>query len=185
MVPMKKSVYEEACRKAEEMFEKAHIILTPEEKERLEVADFGLNDLKQTGLQLIVYVNTQRCCAKEMVLTPGQTCPEHRHAPIPELQYPGKEETFRCRYGTCYLYIEGEPAANPACKPPKGSEEHYTVGHEIVLHPGEQYTMLPNTRHWFQAGAEGAVVSEFSTPSYDEYDIFTDPRIRRIPEIEG
>lgn len=67
---------------------------------------------------------------------------------------------------------------------PAGSKEFYTVWHEIVLHPGEQYTLYPNTKHWFQAGSEGAVVSEFSTKSYDEYDIFTDPNIQRIPEVE-
>lgn len=44
--------------------------------------------------------------------------------------------------------------------------------------------MYPNTRHWFQAGDEGAVISEFSTKSYDEYDIFTDPRIKRLPSVE-
>lgn len=181
---MKKEVYEAARQRALTYYEKAGIILTPEEKANLEVADFGLNDLENTGLELVIYVNTTRCCAKEMVIFPGQTCPEHRHAPIPEKNYPGKEETFRCRYGTCYLYIEGEPVEKPACAPPKGSEEWYTVWHEIVLKPGEQYTMTPNTRHWFQAGEEGAVVSEFSTPSFDEYDIFTDPNIKRIPEIE-
>ena len=116
---------------------------------------------------------------------PGQTCPEHRHAPVEQLNYPGKEETFRCRYGLVYLYVDGEPAAKPQAQPPAGSEPYYTVWHEIVLHPGEQYTMHPDTRHWFQAGPQGAVVSEFSTKSLDEYDIFTDPRIRRIPEIEN
>ena len=181
---MKRESYEKACKDALQLFAKANIVLTDAERANLEIADFGLNDFAQTGLEIIVYVNTERCCAKEMALMPGQTCPEHRHAPISEKQYPGKEETFRCRYGTCYLYIEGESTPSPACKPPKGSEEHYTVWHEIVLRPGEQYTMQPNTRHWFQAGPEGAVVSEFSTPSFDEYDIFTDPRIRRIPEIE-
>ncbi|KAA3661353.1 MAG: ATP-binding protein [Chloroflexi bacterium] len=30
---------------------------------------------------------------------------------------------------------------------------------------------------------EGAIVSEFSSTSHDESDIFTDPRIQRIPEI--
>lgn len=55
---------------------------------------------------------------------------------------------------------------------------------EIVLKPGEQYTLEPNTLHWFQAGEEGAVVSEFSTMSTDEYDVFTDQEIKRIPEIE-
>ena len=44
---------------------------------------------------------------------------------------------------------------------------------------------MPNTPHWFQAGNEGAIVSEFSTNSHDESDIFTDVRIMRIPEIES
>ena len=39
-------------------------------------------DLERTGLQLVTYVNTERCCAKEMVLFAGQTCPEHRHTPL-------------------------------------------------------------------------------------------------------
>jgi len=39
--------------------------------------------------------------------------------------------------------------------------------------------------HWFQDGPEGAVVSVFSTRSTDEYDLFTDPEIRRAPEIVG
>ena len=50
---------------------------------------------------------------------------------------------------------------------------------EIVLRPGEQWTILPDTLHWFEAGPEGAVVSEFSTRSRDETDVFTDPRIVR------
>lgn len=164
-----------------EFYNKAHITITDFEKNNIEVADFGLNDISHIGLQLVVYINTERVCAKEMVLLPGQTCPEHRHAPFED--YPGKEETFRCRYGTVYLYVEGEEAKNPAVIPPENGREYYTVFHEIKLEPGEQYTIPVNTRHWFKAGEEGAVVSEFSTPSYDEKDIFTDPRIDRIPKI--
>ncbi len=41
-----------------------------------------------------------------------------------------------------------------------------------------------DTLHWFQAGDEGAIVSEFSTRSYDEFDIFTNPRIRRATIIQ-
>jgi D-lyxose ketol-isomerase len=140
-----------------------------------------LNEVEKTGLQLIVYVNTDRVCAKELVLTPGQTCPEHRH-PNTRREL-GKEETFRCRYGKVYLYVEGEKTENPKCKSPKGSEAYYTVWNEIALNPGEQYTLYSNILHWFQAGDEGAVVSEFSTSSTDEQDIFTDPRIKRIPVI--
>jgi D-lyxose ketol-isomerase len=54
------------------------------------------------------------------------------------------------------------------------------VWHEIVLRPGDQYTLPPNTLHWFQAGDKGAIVSEFSSTSTDENDLFTDPRIRRV-----
>ena len=49
--------------------------------------------------------------------------------------------------------------------------------------PGEQYTISPDTLHWFQAGDEGAIVSEFSSTSSDEADIFTDPRAQRLPVI--
>jgi D-lyxose ketol-isomerase len=173
--------YKKAAARALEYFNKAGIVLTKEEIERIEVADFGLNDLENTGLQLITYVNTSRCCAKEMVLFPRQTCPEHRHPPVGD--EPGKEETFRCRWGKVYLYVEGEPVKTPAATPPKGKENTYTVWHEIILEPGDQYTLQPNTKHWFQGGEDGAVISEFSTTSRDETDIFTDPEIQRIPII--
>lgn len=115
-------------------------------------------------------------------MTPNQTCPEHRHPTI-EGQ-PGKEETFRCRAGTVSLFVPGETTAHPKAVPPKGDEAYYTVFHEVVLNPGDQYTLSPNTLHWFQAGPLGAVVSEFSTASHDESDVFTDPRIQRIPVVE-
>ena len=60
----------------------AGIVLTDEERDSIEVADFGLSRLQESGLQLLVYVNTDRYCAKELVLRPGQTCPEHRHPPF-------------------------------------------------------------------------------------------------------
>jgi len=165
-------------RKAADYIKKAGIALRPDEIENIEVADFGLGDLEKSGLQIVVYVNTERVCAKELVLLPHQTCPEHRHPPVEG--EPGKEETFRCRWGKVYLYVEGEPTPNPSVKPPAGREAHYTVWHEIELNPGDQYTLYPNTLHWFQAGDEGAVVSEFSTRSRDECDVFTDPDIRRV-----
>jgi D-lyxose ketol-isomerase len=81
------------------------------------------------------------------------------------------------------LYVPGEAAPHPKARPPRGREHTYNVWHEIVLRPGEQYTLPPNTPHWFQAGDEGAVVSEFSTRSRDESDIFADPEILRAPKV--
>jgi D-lyxose ketol-isomerase len=166
---------------AARMLERAGIIITPEEYRNIEVAELGLGELEKTGLELVVYVNTDRYCAKELVLFPRQTCPEHRHPVVAGSA--GKMETFRCRWGTVWLYVEGEPTKEQSGRPPVGSEAFYTVFHEITLTPGEQFTIPPNTLHWFQAGEEGAVVSEFSSTSNDESDIFTDPRIRRISEI--
>ena len=103
---MKRSTYEAQVEKALQMYEKAGIALTQTEKDNVEVVDWGLEQLDTLGLQIITYINTDRVCAKEMVLLPYQTCVEHIH--IPTNGQPGKEETFRCRYGKCYLYVEGE-----------------------------------------------------------------------------
>jgi len=145
------------AERAAAMLAEAGIVLTPAERESIEIVDFGLGRFEELGLAVHVYVNTERVCAKELVLLPGQTCPEHRHPPVDG--EPGKEETFRCRAGLVHLHVAGHD--------------------EIVLRPGEQFTIEPDTLHWFQAGPEGAVVSEFSTRSRDESDVFTDPRIVR------
>jgi D-lyxose ketol-isomerase len=178
---LERSEVEWARRRAAAALAEAGVVATPAEREAIEVADFGLSDLERMGLQLIVYVNTERVCAKELVLFPGQTCPEHRHPPYDGS--PGKEETFRCRRGLVYLYVEGEPTGEPKARPPR--PEHFTVWHQVVLAPGEQFTIPPDTLHWFQAGPEGAVVSEFSTQSRDELDVFTDPEIERSTRIRA
>jgi len=148
---------DEARQGAAAALAEAGVVLLPAERDTIEVTDFGLGRLEEIGLQLVVYVNTERVCAKELVLFAGQECPEHRHPPVGG--DPGKEETFRCRRGEVLLHVAGRPDA--------------------VLRPGEQATIPPDTLHWFRAGPEGAIVSEFSTRSTDENDVFTDPRIVR------
>ncbi len=175
---MKKEVYEKAEKRTREYFKKAGITVLPEEN--IEVADMGLDNLENVGLQLCVYINTERVCAKEMVLFPNQACPEHKH--VETDSKPGKEETFRCRFGKVYLYVEGEGKKEDIHT--ELPETETSVYHEIILSPGQQYTIMPNTLHWFKAGAEGAVVSEFSTRSTDETDVFTDKRIIRETVIE-
>ena len=147
----------QARARAAAMLAEAGIVLTPAEQGEIEVADFGLGRLDEIGLQVVVYINTERVCAKELVLFPGQSCPEHRHPPVGD--DPGKEETFSCRTGSVVLWVDGHG--------------------EVELHPGDQFTILPDTLHWFRAGDGGAIVSEFSTRSRDETDVFTDPRIVR------
>lgn len=147
----------EARERAAAMLAEAGIALTPAERDAIEVADFGLGELERYGLQIVVYVNTDRVCAKELVMFPGQECPEHRHPPVDG--EPGKEETFRVRRGSVTLWVDGHG--------------------ELTLGVGDQFTIPPDTLHRFRAGDEGAIVSEFSTRSRDETDVFTDPRIVR------
>jgi D-lyxose ketol-isomerase len=153
---------DEAVAYTAEHLAAAGIELTDAERDEIEVADFGLGNLRETGLMLLVYVNTDRYCAKELVLYPRQTCPEHRHPPFDGT--PGKEETFRCRRGSVELWVDDDL---------------------ITLLPGEQFTIPPDTPHWFRAGEDGAVVSEFSSTSRDDLDVFTDPRIVRAPTVDG
>ncbi len=177
-----KEQWREARDRAWEMLQKAGIVLTPEELERLEVADFDLEMLEDIGLEVMTYVNTDRVCAKEIIMFPWQTCPEHLHPPV-EGQ-PGKEETFRCRWGEVWLYMSGPASDTFLARLPAQRGEYLTVRHQVVLHPGEQYMLLPETWHWFQAGPQGAIVSEFSTHSTDAADIFRDPAIVRLPVVQ-
>ncbi len=168
-----------------ERLEAAGIALTEAEKQHVEVADMGLSRFAEIGLNVVTYVNTDRCCAKELVLLPWQICPEHRHPCIDGK--PGKEETFRCRRGTVYLYVGEGPALAKGPihgRIPEDLKPYFTVFEEIVLRPGEQYTLKEDTLHWFQAGGEGCIVSEFSTHSTDEADIFTIPMIVRQMRVE-
>jgi D-lyxose ketol-isomerase len=170
--------WEEFRARSAALLRRAGVTLTDDELASLELADMGLGRYETEGLGVLVYINTDRYCAKELVMLPCQTCPEHRHPAVG--RDPGKEETFRVRFGTVYLHVEGPPTSEPLSRPPLGKERWYTAAHEIVLRPGEQHTIPPDTLHWFQAGPEGAVVSEFSSTSRDEHDVFTDPEVRRV-----
>ncbi|GIU32937.1 D-lyxose/D-mannose family sugar isomerase [Shewanella schlegeliana] len=166
--------------KITELLTLSGIFLTKNEIERLELTDFGLNDFGNTGLIIHTYINTERCCAKELIMLPHQVCPEHTHPSTATRQ--GKEETFRCRFGKVSVFIEGNITTQPAVELPKDLA-NYTVFHEVVLNKGEQLTLSPNAKHWFKAHAEGAIVSEFSTMSNDDTDVFTNQEINRASRL--
>ena len=100
---------QQARERAAATLEAAGLKLTPEEREGIEVVDFARNVLEDVGAQIVVYVNTERFCAKEIVLFPNQTCAEHRHPPFDGT--PGKEETFRVRRGTRRRARHGQTGA--------------------------------------------------------------------------
>jgi len=171
------SELELARGRAARMLERAGVVARPDELETIEVADFGLSELEQTGIQILTLVDTEKIAAKVLVSFPYQTEPEHRHPRLGD--YPGKEETIRCQWGELYLYGPGAPSPDPKGRPPEHRRHTYTVWHEYVLRPGDQVTFPPDVPHWFQGGPEGAVFWSFSTKAVDVADVFTDPNVRR------
>lgn len=165
-----------------ELYRKAGIYLTGKEKASVGYWGYHL-DREDIGSGGVNYFNSERCTAWELVMLPWQTIPQHLHPPVGS--YPGKEETFRCRYGSVHLFVEGESSKEIRGCIPKGRERYFTALHEIVLNQGEQYTLKPGTLHWFQGGENGCVVSEFSTVAMNGYDVYTDPDIQRAREERG
>lgn len=108
-------------------------------------------------------------------------------------RYPAKSETFKAIYGDGILLHKGARVlyAPPAARPnriPKGlrdalnrvrDTEPITTDDGIHMVPGVEVLLPGGTRHAFLAGPRGAVYLEFSAPSMDEADRFTDPRIIR------
>jgi len=150
--------------------------LTAEDKQKITAADFGLNHIKKEGVQILTMFETDRIAGKILVLLPFQTEPEHWHPTVGDDA--GKEEVIRAISGELYFYIPGEDNME------KGfifenKSDYYTMRHEVVLQPGEQLVLPAGTKHWFQAGAAGAVMYSFSTKVTDLLDQFSDPQVVR------
>jgi D-lyxose ketol-isomerase len=173
--------YLEAQLRAADLIRKTGVHVREDELKRIDVADMGLSELEESGVQILTLVDTEKIAVKLLVLLPNQIEPEHLHPRIEE--YPGKEETIRLEWGELYLYGPGEPTPNPRGCPPAHRRHTYTVWHEYWLRPGDQVTFEPGTPHWFQAGPEGAVMWSFSTKVIDVMDVFTDPEVKRTTVI--
>ncbi len=172
--------YKEVQELAIGLIEKAGLFITPAEKEKITVADFGLSDIYNQGIQVLTFFETERITGKILVLLPNQAEPEHWHPPVGN--DPGKQEIIRAVWGTLRFYVEGDDNFTEGLIP-KGKEACYTLRHEISLKPGEQLIFQPGEKHWFQAGSEGAVMYSFSTCVRDILDGFTDNTIVRETKI--
>jgi D-lyxose ketol-isomerase len=170
-----------ARSRATELIREAGIAITDAEADAIEVADFGLGRLEEEGAQILTLVQTGRISVKVLVLFPGQTEPEHWHPPVGDDA--GKEETVRVVSGTLYFYREGEGKAGSGAIP-RGKEAAYTCQREVVMRPGDQITLPPGERHWFQARREPVVMYSFSSVARDALDGFTDPAVERVTRVE-
>lgn len=173
--------YNEVCQKSLTLIDKAGIFLTPEDKQKITAADFGLSHIKKEGVQILTMFETDRIAGKILVLLPNQTEPEHWHPTVGD--DPGKEEVIRAISGDLYFYIPGDDNMERGFIV-EGKDDCYAMRNEVVLHPGEQLVLPAGTKHWFQAGPKGAVMYSFSTTVTDLLDQFTDPNVVRQTVIE-
>ena len=176
-----KADYADAQRRAAAMIRESGICFTEDELKKVEVADFGLSRLGIEGAQILTLVATDRIAVKIIALFPRQTLPEHWHPRVGE--DPGKEETVRVVSGVVRIYVPGDDSMKEGFIP-MGKEDVYTMRRELILKPGEQMTLPPGMKHWFQAGDMGAVMFSFSTVARDVLDGFTDPNIERVTRIQ-
>lgn len=178
MIPRK--LYNEIKQKSADLIEKSCLAFTSDEISTIEVADFGLGDVLNEGVQILTFFNTERIAGKLLILLPFQTEPEHWHPPMPD--NPGKQEIIRVIWGTLRFYVPGEDNMKVGFIP-GGKDNCYTVRHEIIMTPGDQLVLEPGTKHWFQAGPEGSLLFSFSTTVKDILDGFSDPNIVRLTKV--
>ena len=171
-----KAEHKNAQEKAALLIQNAGIRIKEEEIAEISVADFGLSNLEVEGAQILTFFSTDRVSAKVIALFPKQTLPEHWHPPV--ASDPGKQEIIRIIDGTAYFCIPGEDTLESAAIP-AGKEDVYTCRHEVIMKEGDQLVLEPGTKHWLQAGEEGAVIYSFSTCARDALDRFTDPKVVR------
>lgn len=103
----------------------------------------------------------------------------------------GKSETFKMIYGDAIMFTDDakilKTPVDPYMLPDRfqqkidevTSEQKVSTTGMIYLAPGLEVLLPKGTKHSVLGGEEGAVYIEFSTPSMDEADLFTDKRIIR------
>ncbi len=106
---------------------------------------------------------------------------------------PGKSETFKAIHGDGVLFADtaqvlyAPPGVDPDVVPDEllprvgkiREEQAITTERMIYMTKGMNVLLPKNTRHAFLGGLNGCVYLEFSTPSMDEADRFTDKRVIR------
>jgi D-lyxose ketol-isomerase len=162
---------ESALADARSLIHRSGLILSAEENAALQANDFGLGRFRTEGFVFVDLLRSERIRITLLILLSNQTLPEHLHPAYGK--EPGKEETLRCLWGETRVVVPGSPT--PGLRIPAGKESVYHERHAVMLCPGEQYTLPPGTRHWFQAGPKGSVNLAFQNRVDETQNIFSQP----------
>ncbi|MEI6807478.1 MAG: hypothetical protein WCN95_02060 [bacterium] len=161
------------------------------ETDQFWVCDFTQGDFTKLGMGGIFWINAKgqysEAGAKaydgafkaasygylghEIYLLPGQMLPEHRHVGGTEGFGP-KMEGWHVRYGSAQFFGEHKSAAGetaisemPVAERPWGYGQNWFKSKYVVTRTaGELYSQEnPEAWHFFRAGPEGVIVSEYAT----------------------
>ncbi len=149
---------------------RAGFVLSQEERDSIQVVVF--RDFSYSAVAAIDLIMHPRYGARLIIWLPNQKMVEHWHPDVNG--NPGKEETLRVLWGRVYGYRQGVPSAGARERIPRGEDHSFMSRHEVLLGPGEQWTLEPHEKHWFVAGPEGAVALEISSTVRDSHDRLTD-----------
>lgn len=148
--------------------------------EELWTSDFAQNDFLNVGMAGVFWVNNieYQYFAHEIYLLPGQMIVEHRHNEVPEGK--AKVESWHVRHGLIHTFGEGEPTEDLPCRLPETqlAAGAITMRHCLTLGPGQIGTLnRAMAPHFMIAGPEGAIVTEYGTPHYNEALEFTNKTV--------
>ena len=143
-------------------------------------SDFAQHDFVNVGMGGIFWINNTQhgYFGHEIFLLPGQMIVEHRHNVSKD--GPAKMESWHVRHGFVHTFGEGEPTRDLPCRLPESqlAAGGITVRHCYTLRAGEVGTLNRITaRHFMIAGPEGAIVTEYGTPHYDDALEFTNKTV--------
>jgi D-lyxose ketol-isomerase len=163
-----------------EMFERFHYPICPAIKsDQFWTLDFGLGDFLNVGMAGIFWCNDQEYgyFGHDIFLLPGQMIPEHAH--VKTAKGPAKMETWHIRYGSLYVFGEGEETDPcPVDLPASQNEEFVTSRDCEKLEVGDvRYLKRPTAPHFVIASSEGAIMAEYGTFHDDEGLRWTNPNV--------
>ena len=142
--------------------------------------DFTQGEFLKVGMAGIFWVNNTEhgYFGHEIYLLPGQMIAEHGHNESKD--GPAKMESWHVRHGMIHTFGEGEPTQDLPCKLPESQLKANAITAKLclTLTEGQVGTLnRPIAKHFMIAGPEGAIVTEYGSPHFDDALEFTDKTV--------
>lgn len=144
------------------------------------VSDFAQKDFATVGMGGIFWVNNvdHGYFGHDIYLLPGQMLVEHKHKPVEGGA--AKMETWQVRHGSAYFFGEGEATEPMPVKIPQSQIDNGGANSRncTFLEEGGIHTLNRlEAWHYIIAGPNGAIISEYATPHYNDALVFANKSV--------